>query len=388
MTSTDEGAGAALIEATRALAPRIQAARDEIEAGRRLPLGIVQAIREAGIIRMTMPRAWGGPEADPWIQIRVIEELSRIDGSVGWCAMIGSDGGYFSAFLEPAVGRALYQDLDAVTASVIRPSGRARAVEGGYRVTGCWAFASGCQHSAWLVGNCVVHDGDRPRRDADGNPETRLCFLPASACQILDTWTTTGLRGSGSHDYLVEDYFVPVEQTFSIFTSPISRPEPLYQFRQMYLVNVAGVPLGIARGAIEELIALAGHKVTRLGNGLRDEPYVQLAVAQAEALVGSARSYVHETVADLWSTLLAGSVLSTAQRVRLRLAISHAFSAGVQAVDLMYQAGGGSSLYAPHPLDRHFRDIHTSNQHTVISPKTYYTAGRLLLGLESDIPNF
>jgi len=385
-SSTADQPDAGLLEAVRRLDPQIRAAAAEIEAERRLPGHLVRAMQDAGVFRMTMPRAWGGPELDPLTQIRVVEELSAADGSTGWCAMIGSDGGYFSAFLEDAVGRELYSDLDAVTAGSVRPSGRAAAVDGGYRVSGRWAFASGCQHAAWVVTNCVVCDGDTPRQAPSGRPETRMCFLPARACEVIDTWTTTGLRGTGSHDYAVRDLFVPEERTFDLFASPIRRAEPLYALRWMFLLNATGVPLGIARGAIAALVALAEHKSTMAGTGLRAEPLVQAAVARADVLVGAARGYVVDAVGDLWATLQSGGQPSAVQRARCRLGIAQAASACVEAVDLMYQAAGATALYAPHPLDRALRDIHTLNQHVMYSPKTFQTAGSVLLGLEAAEP--
>ncbi|HEX2172952.1 MAG TPA: acyl-CoA dehydrogenase family protein [Dehalococcoidia bacterium] len=388
MTTRTVSEGEALVEAARALRPFIRKHGDEIEAGRRLPAPVVEAMQQVGAIRMTMPREWGGPEADPMTQIRVIEELSIADGSVGWCAMIGSDGGYFSAYLDPDLAREMYRDLDSVTASVVRPSGRAVVVDGGYRVTGRWAFASGCQHSAWFGGMCLVIDGDTPRRNPAGQPETRFCFMPAEQVAILDTWTTTGLRGSGSHDFEVRDVFVPEGRTYDPVYGPIRRPGPLYQLRSIYLSNLAGVPLGLGRAAIDAVIDLAETKSTRIGTGLRDEPYAQAAIGRAEALIGSARAYALGVMEDVWNSLVAGRELTAAQRARYRLSMTHAFVACTEAVDLMYHTAGGTALYATHPLDRIFRDMHTINQHFAIGPKTYEAAGRLFLGLEPGLPMF
>jgi indole-3-acetate monooxygenase len=186
MAVSEKLTGNDILEAARALAPQICGA-EEIECERRLPLPLVQAMKDAGIFRMPMPCAWGGPEVDPLTQIRIVEALSAADPSVGWCAMIGSDGGYFSAFLEDAVGRALSPDLDLVTGSSTRPTGRAMVAAGGYRVSGRWQLSSGCQHSTYLVGNCFVFDDPGQRRLEDGTPESRLCYLPAARCEILDT---------------------------------------------------------------------------------------------------------------------------------------------------------------------------------------------------------
>jgi alkylation response protein AidB-like acyl-CoA dehydrogenase len=381
MPSQDSPTGADILAAAKALAPQIRAASAEIEQGRRLPLSLVQAMQQAGIFRMPMPRAWGGPEVDPLTQIRIVEELSTANPSVGWCAMIGSDGGFFSAFLDDGVGRALYPDLDLVTGSSTRPSGRAIVTQGGYRVSGRWPFSSGCQHSAYLVGNCMVYDDAGQRFVEDGSPETRLCYLPAERCTILDTWTTTGLRGSGSHDFTTEDQFVPAERTFNTRTSPVSRDGALYAYRFMFVINGAGVPLGAARAAIDALMSLAEGKQTIAGTGLRHEAWVQTAVARAEVRLGAARGYVYEAVGDLWEALLRGETPSARQRARFRLALAGASELCVEAVDLMYQAAGGSSVYATSELDRLFRDAHTVHQHITNSPKVYEQAGGALLGL-------
>ena len=379
-----------IVEAARALGPQIRAAVEEMEQGRHLPAPLVQAMQQAGVFRMTMPREWGGPEADPLTQVRVVEALSLADGSVGWCSMIGSDGGYFTAFLDQAVAREMYPDINAVTATVLRPSGRALAVKDGYRVSGRWKFASGCQHSTWIANACVVFDdNETPRLSKKGSPEVRVCFMPASECEIIDTWTTTGLRGTGSHDVEATEVFVPAERTFD-FAKPVSqRHSPLYALPSMFLSNLPGVPLGIARSAIDTVIELVRDKPTMFSNTpLREEAHIQAAVAQAEVLLGSARSYLFDVMGDVWETLCAGSQLSTGHRARYRLCMTHLTDACVKAVALMYKAGGGSALYAEHPLDRHFRDIHTLNQHVVVSQKTYQSGGRMLLGLEPGEPFF
>jgi alkylation response protein AidB-like acyl-CoA dehydrogenase len=375
-----------LVAAAEALAPTIAACRGQMEQDRRLPLPLVEALRQAGAFRTPMPRAWGGPEADPLTTIRVIEALSRADGSVGWCVMIGCDGGYFSAFLDQDVAREMYRDLDAVSGGVARPVGRAVVVPGGYRVSGRWPFASGCQHSTWMSVGCVIYDGDAPRRGPDGSPEWRMCMTPAATGEVIDTWTSTGLRGSGSHDYALADVFIPEERTFSLLASPIRREGPLYQFRRIFLAKHLGVPLGIARAAIDALIELAQSKPSEPRMLLRDEYHIQVAVAEADALVGAARAYTFDVIGDLWATLVAGDEPSETQRARFRLCIAHVHRMCVEAVDLMYRAGGGSSVYAGHPLDRCFRDIHTIEQHAVNSPRTYATAGKVLLGLPAGVP--
>jgi indole-3-acetate monooxygenase len=341
---------------------------------------------------MTMPHTWGGAELDPLSQLRIIEALSVADASVGWCVMIGCDSGYFSGFLDQQVAREMYPDLDAITGSALTLTGRALKVEGGYCVSGRWPFSSGCQHSTWLVGGCLVYDGDQPRLRPNSVPETRQCYLPAEAVSILDTWYTTGLRGSGSHDFTVNDCFVPEERTFSYQELKFYRSGTLYRFPMNILFKAGGVPLGVARAALDALIE-AGHRPSRLmavggkaamTRTLRDEEFVQDAVGRAAATLGAARAYLFSTIGDIWETLETGREVSLRQRVDFQLVHTQVFAMCTEAVELIYKARGGSAVYTGNVLDRCLRDIVTMNQHVVNSLRVYATGGRLLLGLPAE----
>ena len=379
------------LDALRELTPKIRAAAAEIEQGRRLPLHIVEQMQRAGVFRMAMPRAWGGPELNLLSQIRVIEALSTADGSAGWCAMIGADAGYLTAYIDQTVAREMYADIDSVTAVTFAPPGKAVKTRNGFIVNGRWPFASGCQHATWMIGHFIIFDGDSPRLQSDGLPETRFGFLPADQCEIIDTWTTTGLRGSGSHDWTVKDRFIPEARTFNLLAPTLYRKGPLYMLPNLLLYKAAGVVLGIARGAIDDFIALTQHKPLTFKSPsagksmLRDEAYAQCTAAQAEAMVSSARGFVFEAVGDMWNTLLTGDFPSNKQRARARLAMVHASTVCTQAVELIYKANGGSSVYSGNPFDRRLRDIQAVNQHAVFSLKTWEVTGRVLLGLE---PNY
>ena len=352
MPDSDDSATRTL-EAARELGPKIRAAADEIERGRRLPMHLVREMQRAGVYRMAMPRAWGGPELDFLTQLRVIEELSIADASAGWCTMIGVDGGYMTAYIDQAVAREMYRDLDSVTAITFAPPGKAVKTKDGFIVNGRWPFGSGCQHATWLIGHFLLFDGDSMRVGPNGLPETRFGFLPAEEGEILDTWTTNGLRGSGSHDWTVKDGFIPEERTFNLAAPTLYRQGPLYTLPNLLIYKVSGVGLGIARGAIEDFIAMASNKPMTFKSPsanktamLRDESYVQCTIAQAEALVSSARGFVFEAFGDLWNTLAAGDPPSLRQRARGRLAMAHASASCLQAVELLYKANGGSSVYA------------------------------------------
>jgi indole-3-acetate monooxygenase len=379
------------LDAARELSPKIRAAANEIEQGRRLPPHLVQEMQRAGVFRMAMPRAWGGPELDFLSQMRVIEALSMADASAGWCAMIGVDGGYMTAYIDQTVAREMYPDIDSVTAITFAPPGRAVKTKDGFTVNGRWPFASGCQNATWLIGHFAIFDGDSPLLQPNGLPETRFGFLPAEECEIIDTWNTNGLRGSGSHDWTVKDRFIPEQRTFNLAAPTMYRKGPLYTLPNLLLYKVCAVALGIARGAIEDFIALAQNKPMTFKSPsarkamLRDETYAQCTVAQVEAMVSSARGFVFEAFGDVWNTLLTGDLPSLIQRARARLAMVHASTACTQAVELLYKANGGSSVYAGNAFDRRLRDIQTANQHTTVSLKTWEVTGRVLLGLE---PNY
>jgi alkylation response protein AidB-like acyl-CoA dehydrogenase len=380
----------ALIESARALGPHIYACRDLIERDRRLPPTLVSAMADRGLFRLLTPRALGGLEVDPFTAFRVIEEIARVDGAAGWAVAIGNSG-FFTAWVDPEAGEEIVgPDPSAPGGGVLAPTGRATIVPGGYRVTGRWPFASGCQYSTWLIGGCLVYDGEQLRSGADGEPEARILFFPRADCEIIDTWSACGLRGSGSHDFAVHDVFVPRRRSFSRDDSPL-QPGPLYRVPLRALLSsvLAAVPLGIARAAIEAIIELgAVKKPSGLRCLLRDRAMVQAELARAEALVRSGRAFLFETLSEVWAEIVAGRAVSLQQHALLRLAATHATLCAAQAVDLMYQAGGGSSVYTGSRLERAFRDVHVATQHMVFAPVVYEPVGRVLFGLEPDLPIF
>jgi indole-3-acetate monooxygenase len=381
-----------ILHAAIALAPAIRAVGDEIEQGRCIPASLVQAMKDAGIFGMPMPRAWGGPELDPLTQFRVLEALALADGSVGWCAMINCDGGYITAFLHDEVGRAMYADLQAGTAAAATPTGQALRVPGGYRVSGRFPFASGCQHCEWVWLGCVVVADGQPLEASPGVPETRQCMMRLSQCEMLDTWYTTGLRGTGSHDLLVKDVFVEAAHTFSFQEKElIKRPGPLYAFPFMFAAKSSPVALGIARHALDAMIEVATSKTARrytLGESLepakmmRDDVFIQDAVGRADTMLTSARAHLFEVMGDLWSTLVSGKEPSPTQVARFTTAHTYVVGVCVEVVQLVFKAAGGTAVYQKGPLERCLRDLLTMNQHVIGTLRTYEMAGRLLLGME------
>ena len=248
-----------VLAAVQSMEPLIRNTRDQMETERRMPMPLVRAMMEAGVFRMAVPRAYGGGELDPITQVRVVEELSRMEGSVGWLAMIGAAGGPMAAFLDPSVAERLFGPVDSVFAGQLRPPQHAEVVEGGFRVSGRYRFASGCQHASMMTCGCVLYEDSKPLLRPDGQQKARVMLIPASKVTIVDTWDTTGMRGTGSNDFVVDNVFVPVEESVSVLEPP-RVSGPLYRFAPIYLVCHAGVPLGIARGALDCVLELCGRK--------------------------------------------------------------------------------------------------------------------------------
>jgi len=356
-----------LLQAIRDLEPLIRSTADEAEAARCCPAGLSEAMAHAGVFRMLVPSVAGGSELDPLTLLDVVEEVSRVDGSAGWTAMIGSGAGFITGYLATeVVCEIMSEPLACLGGNLGAPTARAEPVAGGYRVTGQWPFVSGCQHSTWLGGLAVLPSGD-----------PRIVVFPRADYEIVDTWHVTGLRATGSHDVRVSDIFVPNERSFWWADGP-AHPGPLYQVRFMLITHAAHA-LGVARAAIDTLLTLAESKVpTRTTSLLRDRSLVQSQAAQAEALVQSARDFMYRTTAEAWSTVCAGGQVSGRDRAVLRLAMTQAVQASAQAVDLMWSAAGGSPIYTRSPLERCFRDINVATQHAAVSSLSWETIGKAL----------
>ena len=377
-----------ILDKVRALEPQIRAASATIEAERRLPPPLARSLMEAGVFRMGVPRDYDGFEIDPMGQVRVVEELSRIEGSVGWLSMISSAGSFLAAFLEPAAARRLFGGVESVLAGQIRPPQRADLVAGGYRVSGTFHFASGSQHASLFVCGCVIHENGVPRLHGR-NPEFRALLVPAAQVRIVDVWDTTGMRGTGSNDFVVDNVFVPFEDGTTMLEASHCR-RPLYAFPPLFLVSHCGVPLGIARSALDFVEELSLRKQFMMPGGrmMRDDPGIQETIAASEAQLGAARSYVYRTLEDLWTTLSRGGKPSPQQRAQYRMSMTYAHQAAKQIISTLYDTAATSSIFRTSRLDRDLRDIMTACQHRVVHLKMYRPAGRLLLGLESEEPLF
>jgi alkylation response protein AidB-like acyl-CoA dehydrogenase len=375
------------LAAARELAPRIRASADVIEAERELPKDLFEAIADAGLFHLLLPRTLGCPELDLPTYVSVIEELGRADASTAW---IVNQCGVFATFasrMPRDVARAVWIDTPrSIVANSPLPTATAVVVPGGFRVTGRQGFSTGCRHAAWLAAHAQVVEDGQPRRREDGEVETRWLFVPAAEAALLDTWQVRGMRGTGTHHFAVNDVFVPAERGVgsALGTTGLVEKGPLYQIPPTLLFGAgdASVALGVARGALEIFSELAGTKSARAQKGvLREQVLVQADVGHAESQLRAGRALLTETVREVWNDVSAEGTITPDQRVALRIAITHPIWLAAQIVDALYHDAGATAIYESHPLQRQFQDIHVITQHLQGRRAHYALIGRQRLGL-------
>lgn len=376
---------AEVLAAAERLAPTITARAPEIEAARRVPLDLLDDLLAAGCFRILVPRSHGGVGADLATAMRLNETLARADGSVGWTVMIGA-GAWFdlSALPRASFDMLFANGPDVLAAGAFNPTGRIVPEDGGYRVTGRWGFASGCEHAKWLFGNSV-------EGVVDGVPQLRIAVFAPDEVTIEDTWDVSGLCGTGSHHFHVDDLFVSADRTFRPLVDAPSIDEPIVRLPPPSVIPllISSVALGIARGALDDITDLAGDKVPLLAPApLAADPVFHLDLANADTELRAARALVYEVTEEVWTAAEAGTELSMDQRARVRAAGVWCASRAAAVVDAAYRSGGGTSLYAHSPLQRRLRDIHALTQHFLVRRNTMVTAGAVLAGQDVQVMVF
>ena len=375
------------LERARALAPAIAAAADQIERERRLPPALVQALHDQGFFRLLLPRALGGGEVDPATFVQITEAIAAADASTAWVVCQTTGCSMVSAYLAPDVAREIFGD-GGVLAWGPPERSRAVAVDGGYRLSGRFNFASGSRHATWLGGQAPIVEADGTPRRRDGAGERRTLLFPASQAVMEDVWHVIGLRGTGSDSFTVEDVFVPHAHTLTRDDAAERRVQaPLYCFPQgsLYASGFAGVALGIARTMLDDFLALARDKTPRgYSRTLRESAVTQSRVAQAEARLGAARVYLLSSLEEIWGAVGRSGVLGLEQRVRIRLAASYAIAQAREVADFAYHAAGGTAVFTRQAFERRFRDVHTVAQQLQGRDDHFENVGKFLLDLTPD----
>jgi alkylation response protein AidB-like acyl-CoA dehydrogenase len=387
MTDAQVHAGQATDDEIQGVARDISAlARElapETERQRRLADDLVSRLRTSGLMLAGAPPEVGGLELAPGVALRCAEEIARGDASAGWCVSIAATSSLLAAYLSAESRDELFDDPQRIAAGVWAPRGKARPADGGVVVSGRWAYCSGITHAAVFFAGCIVDDG----RDPNGaKPTPRVIAIPHDELEIVDTWHTLGLRGTGSHDAVADEVFVPTARVFSLLDGPVL-DRPLYRFPIFgyFALSIGAAALGNARGTIDELAALAARKV---GQGstrtLAQRSATQAAVAAAESSLRAARAMYYEAIEASWEAAQEEEPVSVARRTDLRLAATHAVRTSADVVRAMYDLGGGTAIYDDSPLQRRFRDAHTATAHFQVNAASREVPGRILLGQQAD----
>ncbi len=373
------------------LRPMLAAAGDAIERGREVTPEIVAAMKQRGIFRMLLPRSIGGAELDPLTYTAVLESLARGDGSTAWCLGQNSGCSMIAPYLPADSAREVFGGIDGILAwgPDVPNAGKGIKVEGGYRVTGQWGFATGSRHALGPGCHIPIHDADGNRlQTPDGRPLTRTMVFPKSEARIIDNWQVLGLRGTGSDSYALDNHFVPQHRTAGRDNEAELREKgPLYKFTSgmIYAMSFAHVSMGIARGTFDAFLDLARYKVPRGAKGtLRENNVIQSQTGQCEARLNSARAYLRGVIAEMWEEAQHQGRIDADRHPQLRLAATWAIHQARDVVATLYHAAGATAIFESNALERRMRDIHAGTQQGQGRAVHFETVGQIILGLPPE----
>ena len=372
------------------LAPIIREHADRAEREAQMPREVIDAFHEAGLFRVLLPRSMGGGELTIPDLLRVCEEVSRIDASAGWNLAICSGSPLFGHNLSRAAFEKIYGDPRGMSAGSLNPATtRVVATEGGWSFSGKATYASASAHASYLMAAGMVLRDGAPQM-VDGFPVMRGGLFPIEHAKILNTWSTAGMRGTGSNDCVFENVFVPDEFTFDWLNakSPWQRgPFENIPLQLQFVGGLVSVVLGTARHALDALNEIAQAKVPAATRAtLRERPIAQIQFAQAEGLLHAAHAYFYSCNDEIWRKGEAGESFSIEDRAHARLAVVTAAKLAVQAVDLVADAAGMNSAQTSCPIERCWRDVHTATQHVLMNTSRFEVVGRVLFGLDPGSP--
>jgi alkylation response protein AidB-like acyl-CoA dehydrogenase len=376
-----------MVTAAGGFVAELRSRAGEIESARRLPRDLSDRFAQAGFYRTCVPSGFGGLESSVADTARVIETLATGDASAAWCVFIGATSGSVIALLPQATAREIFAIPETLICGTFAPRGRAERDGDSYRVNGRWQWGSGTQNADWILAGCMLYRDGELERTPSAAPRAHMVIVPAEQVRLHDTWQVSGLNGTGSTDFELDDVVVPQERVVG-YLDVAPPPGPLWAFPQFGLLGmgIAAVTLGIARAAIDELIDLAGgKKPAGSRRTLAERASTQIDVSRGEATLRSARAFFYEAIDAAWEAAGRTGKLTVEHRRDLRLATTHAARSCAEVVDLMYNLGGGTSVYRTSPLQRMFRDVHVATQHMMVATGTLELTGRLLLGLETDV---
>ncbi len=369
-----------LLDALQRMAPLVRERQDSFDRLRRLPDDVFEALADAGLFRLWLPRSIGGPELSPFEFLNIVEAASALDGSIGW--LVGNGGGMSRAggYVGAAVARDWFSDRRTFVAAATGAVGTATRVAGGYRVAGRWPFGSGAHHASLFM-VLAAETPEAPRL---------CCYVNRKDVAILDNWYVSGLRGTGSCDFELRDVFVPAAHVHPFLDVTPTDPGVVYRMPpvSVFAWTISAVPLGIARGAIAAFVELASRKSLGGPGFLRDREPVQAAVGRGDAMLRAARAYLVDVMTELMAATDVGGDRLLQARATFRTAATHAAESAVSIVDMLAANAGSVSIFETCPLERAVRDVRAAARHVALSPANYVVRGRVALGLDPAAARF
>jgi alkylation response protein AidB-like acyl-CoA dehydrogenase len=382
--------GAACIGRARGLIELLQAAAERIDVGNALPADVLDAMFDAGMFKLLLPRAFGGYELRPVDYIRCVEAIAQGDASAAWCMNQGSGCSMAAAYMQPGVAREIWGGKRDVVAWGQGPGAKAIRTEGGWRVTGTWSFASGSRHATWLGAMCPSFEADgTPLIRPDGKAWERTFMFRREKARIDDVWQVMGLRGTGSDNYTIMDLFVDDAHALTREYDPERRQHgPLYAFQamQLYASGFASVALGVSRAMLDAFIVLAKTKSQAWSpDSLRDNQAVQQIVSHSDAAWKAARAGLHKAVEDAWRDVTDSGALSLEHRMEIRQAATYAIHVSRDMAHAVFHEAGSTAIFNKQPFERRLRDVNSVSQQLQGRRTHFETVGLYRLGGEPNL---
>ena len=382
------GSAAEILASAEAMAPRLLERRLEIDAQRQLPQDLAESLARAGFYRLVVPASLGGLGLSPADFCRLCERLAIASGSAAWCVFIGSTSQYLFGALDDQFLSEVLEDANVLTSGVFADSGTVTAEQRngqhGFLVNGHWRWGSGCHNAAWISGG--VHEVDQDGKPLNRDQPLARVFFKPDEIEIQDNWHVSGLRGTGSSDFIARNVWVPSHRVCGHVEDTARASLPIYRFPKFGLLGapIGAIALGMARGSIDEVKRIAIEKTPQGSRkSLAHRSSLHAKVAQSETIWRAARGLLYDALDQAW--LAAETAEATLeQRLLIRTANNHAVNVSIDVIDTMYTAVGGSSVFEDSVLQQYFRDVHVASQHMMVGEPVMELAGRVLLGLDEE----
>ncbi|MEP3224769.1 MAG: acyl-CoA dehydrogenase family protein [Parasphingorhabdus sp.] len=382
------GQGGETGNAILALLPEIADRAAETEQARRLPADLAAKLAQAGAFNLSKPAILGGLQLPPTEFMQMVVTMAEADASVGWCAMIAVTSTLAAAYMDKNPAEEIFGPASIITGGVFAPMGKAEDRGDHYLLSGQWQWGSGSANCSWLGGGAMIFEEGVLQKFDNGAPYHRMLFFPAEQAQLIDSWHVSGMKGTGSGDFSVENIKVPKARSVSFVADRPRDPGALYKFPLFGLLalGVSSVALGNARAALEEIKQIARTKKTPGGGRhMAQRATVQVEIARATAQLEGAFSFLEDAVDRAWQQAQSSDAITPAVRAQLRLACTHATETAADACKTAYSLAGGAAVYTSSNLQRRFRDAHVATQHIATAPAVFELAGRVLLDQPVDM---